>query len=234
MNLQNINCKVLWRFGKGAELTARLCSRNWHSCTWLRFGALGPGRWLYSEPDWANWRCGGGDCCNHYYVSRRTVALSFFFILPCSRVGLHIPLALLSGLFPAAAGFCQPLPHCPGFLCSPAPTMAFFPCLFIYMCTFCPCVFCLFCSAVFFFLCLLSFSSAAEQGSRKHTNALSTWFLLLFFFFGSNLFRSAFVLFRVMFVHNLSLHRDTHQQMPHWDLNTFSPIWISFKRSTNQ
>lgn len=69
----------------------------------------------------AGWSGGGS---NHYYAFRRTVALRIFS--PCSRAGRHIPLALLSGLFPAAGGFCQPLPHCPSFLCSLAPTMAFF------------------------------------------------------------------------------------------------------------
>lgn len=98
--------------------------------TSLRFGALDPGRQValfritvcrlgeLGEVE------GGGGGSNHYYAFRRTVALRIFS--PCSRAGRHIPLALLSGLFPAAGGFCQPLPHCPSFLCSLAPTMAFF------------------------------------------------------------------------------------------------------------
>lgn len=59
----------------------------------------------------------------------RMAALDLFFVCfflpPRSRVGRHIPPALLSGPFPRAAGFCQSLPHCSGFLCSAAQTMSF-------------------------------------------------------------------------------------------------------------
>lgn len=88
-----------------------------------------------------------------------------FFSLPCSRVGRHIPLALLSGLFPAAGGFCQPLPHCPGFLCSLAPTMAFFLPLYIYV-HFLP-----LCVLFVLFCCLLCFSFLLLQSWEvKHTH----------------------------------------------------------------
>lgn len=80
-----------------------------------------------------------------------------FLFLPCSRVGRHIPLALLSGLFPAAGGFCQPHPHCPSFLCSLAPTMAFFQPLNIYV-HFLP-----LCVLFVLFCCLLCFSFLLPQ-----------------------------------------------------------------------
>lgn len=91
-----------------------------------------------------SWGRSGGGFLSFAVLSAQRWRAAFFL---CSRVGRHIPLALLSGPFPAAGGFCQPHPHCWNFLCSLALTMAFF-CLLIYMCTFCPCVFCLFCSAV--------------------------------------------------------------------------------------
>ena len=107
---------------------------------------------------------------NHYYASRRMVALRFFF-LPCSRVGRHIPLALLSGLFPPAGGFCQPLPHCPGFLCSLAPTMAFFLPLYIYVHFLPLCVlFVLFCCLLCFSFLLLQSWEITHMHTHTHTH----------------------------------------------------------------
>lgn len=49
-------CDSLWK----EPSSLHICAPDWCSCSWLRFGALGPGRWLYSETGWVNWRCGGG------------------------------------------------------------------------------------------------------------------------------------------------------------------------------
>lgn len=107
---------------------------------------------------------GGGS--NHYNAFRRTVALRIFLL--CSRVGRHIPLALLSGLFPAAGGFCPPLPHCPGFLCSLTPTMAFFLPLNIYLHFLPLCVlFVLFCCLPCFSFLLLQSWETAQAHTHK-------------------------------------------------------------------
>lgn len=146
-----------------------------------RCGALHPGRQvaLFRNTagwgSWVNWRGGGGS--EHYQAFRRTAVLRFFFFfLPCSRVGRHIPLALLSSLFPAAGGFCQPLPHCPGFLCSPAPTMAFFLPLYIYV-HFLP-----LCVLFVLFCCLLCFSFLLLQSWETQAESIcssSLWFKAL-------------------------------------------------------
>lgn len=132
---------------------------------------------------------------------------SAFFLL-CSRVGRHIPLALLSGLFPAAGGFCPPLPHCPGFLCSLAPTMAFFLPLNIYV-HFLP-----LCVLFVLFCCLLCFSFLLLQNweiAQAHTHkpelicSSSLWFRPL----SLNLSSLHFSLFLLPIVPPI-IHCDTH------------------------
>lgn len=121
-----------------------------HAYTSLRFGVLDPGRQVAL---FGNTVCKlRGGALIILMLSAERWRFFFFFFLPCSWVGRHIPLALLSGLFPAAGGFCQPLPHCLGFLCSPAPTMAFFLPLYIYV-HFLP-----LCVLFVLFCCLLCFS----------------------------------------------------------------------------
>lgn len=138
-------------------------------------------RWLCSETQCAGWES---------WVKWRGALIiimlsaerwrSAFFSL-CSRVGRHIPLALLSGLFPAAGGFCQPLPHCPCFLCSPAPTMAFFLPLYIYVHFLPLCVlFVLFCCLLCFSFLLLQSWEITHIHTQTHKPELicssSLWF----------------------------------------------------------
>lgn len=73
---------------------------------------------------------------------------------------------IVMGLFPAAGGFCQPLPHCPGFLCSPAPTIAFSASL--YICA----LFALVCSVCFVLLsAVFFFPPVVEPGNKTHTQS---------------------------------------------------------------
>lgn len=146
-----------------------------HTYMHIHYWGLGPwtlaDRWLCSESQYAGRESGmrwGALIIIMLSAARWRSAFFFFFFLLCSRVGRHIPLALLSGPFPAAGGFCPPLPHCPSFLCSLAPTMAFFLPLNIYV-HFLP-----LCVLFVLFCCLLCFSFPllpSWEIAHAHTHA---------------------------------------------------------------